>query len=881
MDQATEHMATAIFDITYQCLVTFDKIVAQNDETTLTHSFDLGDTATPQSRKRSSCDFLGIRNSFLFWIDYTGALSLMNSSLDARLRGLADITSTVIELLEMVSRNLNRSEFTFIDHSKYTSRCRCMYTYTLPLDYTVTTLLTKEDVVFRRDIASFVRYKFPAARKGLSQQLGDSIAVRRRMLLQNKRHAKRLAIRRVPETLPSAQQHQNRHLEHNAGSNFQVTDRVAGHSSVLASDITKASRPDPHALTLRRLQLQKVPALTTVISTVSSTQDDSFEYPPVPSASEGQSRVQCPFCFMPLENRESEKKRTAHWERHVDEHLKPYACLFPDCAESLVFFARRHEWKTHMETVHSKEWLRKVHTIVWYCDIDHDSSEIFETELQWRKHMQDLKSHPRRALTTPTQAQFDAMSPRKQQIALRDRLVCPLCEQIPEEVRLLVENGNGEPADMYNRVVDHVAIHLKSLSLMALPSLENTTQKSPGASGDSVLLQDSFRRLMNENSVPQPPSGRENVEGISLPSEKWSLLDRDTIMSITASGTHSSWDNEYLDYTPPKDSPEPLDQEWIESWNLWKSENGSLSQYSLETDPILTHLIQMQLACSGKGVALEEIDIDLKNDAGRTRLSFAAETGDLEAAKILLNKGASIDMVDEDGQTPLLWAADNGHEALVQLLLDQDARIEAADQIYGRTPLSWAASKGHLGVVQLLLDHGAEADAADNSRRTPLSWAASRGHADTVLLLHQHGADIELSDPKYGRTPLSWAVVRGHVAVVKLLLDLGVKIDIVDREHGRTPLSWAAENGHAEIVRILIDQGANIEAVDRDTEQTPLSFAAENGHEEIVKILVKQGANREASDNQGCTALSWASRNGHDSVTQLLHAYNVTSSSIS
>ena len=747
------------------------------------------------------------------------------------------------------------------------------------LDHTVTTLLTEEDIVFRSNIAALVRYRFPAARKGLCQQLGDFITVRRRMLQQNKRHAKKLAVRRVPENVPSAEQHQRTHPEPNPAMNHQIKDRIVRRATGLVSGITKASRPDPQAPALRHLHIPKPQALTTVISSISTTHEDSFEYPPAPTVSEGETRVQCPFCFMPLERREVEEKRNDHWKRHVDEHLKPYACLFPECAESLPFFVRRHEWKAHMESAHSKDWLRKVHTIVWYCDIDHDSPETFETELQWRNHMQDLESHPKRKLTAPTKAQLDALSPRKQQVALRDKFVCPLCEQIPEKIRPLVEKGKGEPTDMYNFVVDHVANHMKSLSLMAVPSLENTTQETPGISGESVLMmKDSFKQLMNENSVPQPLTGREHIDGTSLPPEAWSFLNRDSIVSLTMSGSNSSWDKEYVDYVRPDDPPDPSEQEWIERWNLWKSENDPLSQYSLETDPVLAHLNKTKdtssVQVSTQAIALDEFDVDSQNDAGRTRLSFAAETGEVVTARQLLDKGAHLEIADQDGQTPLLWAAYNGHEAIVRLLIEKGARIEAADQIYGRTPLSWAASKGHQAVIQLLLDRGADVDAPDNSRRTPLSWAASRGHEATVRLLMQYGADIELSDPKYGRTPLSWAVVRGHEAVVKLLLDHGVKVDTTDLEHGRTPLSWAAENGHKAILRLLLSHGTDIEAVDRESKQTPLSFAAENGHEEIVSMLLKQGADLEATDLQGCTALSWATKNGHDRVVRLLRLHD-------
>lgn len=109
MSQVQEDMATLIFDIAHECLDSFDRVVAENDEALLTRSFAPVNTGSiPDSRRRSSFDFLGLRNSFLFWADYTGALSLMNSSLDARLSGFTDVSDMVAELLEMILRNLHQ-----------------------------------------------------------------------------------------------------------------------------------------------------------------------------------------------------------------------------------------------------------------------------------------------------------------------------------------------------------------------------------------------------------------------------------------------------------------------------------------------------------------------------------------------------------------------------------------------------------------------------------------------------------------------------------------------------------------------------------------------------------------------------------------------------
>ena len=109
MDQMEDGTTVAIFDITHQCFESFDRIAAQYDESVLERSFVPGDVLQRQKNKsHSSRDFLGLRNSFSYWIDYTGALSLKDSSLDTRLRGFTDISAMVVELLEMILRNLQR-----------------------------------------------------------------------------------------------------------------------------------------------------------------------------------------------------------------------------------------------------------------------------------------------------------------------------------------------------------------------------------------------------------------------------------------------------------------------------------------------------------------------------------------------------------------------------------------------------------------------------------------------------------------------------------------------------------------------------------------------------------------------------------------------------
>lgn len=147
---------------------------------------------------------------------------------------------------------------------------------------------------------------------------------------------------------------------------------------------------------------------------------------------------------------------------------------------------------------------------------------------------------------------------------------------------------------------------------------------------------------MNENSVPQPSSGKDHLDGTSLPPETWSNLTWDNMASVTISGPKSLWDKEYLDCTQPEDAPEPSNQEWLECWKSWKGENDPYPPHSFEEDPIFAHLRKAKDTGSThlftQEAGADQFEIDAKDTTGRTRLSFAAEMGDLATAQLLLEK---------------------------------------------------------------------------------------------------------------------------------------------------------------------------------------------------------------------------------------------------
>ena len=284
---------------------------------------------------------------------------------------------------------------------------------------------------------------------------------------------------------------------------------------------------------------------------------------------------------------------------------------------------------------------------------------------------------------------------------------------------------------------------------------------------------------------------------------------------------------------------------------------------------------------------------------GQLPLHTAANAGQLEIARLLIQRGTDINATDKRGRTPLHAAigSDERCVPMVRLLLDSGADIKAQTQ-EGMTPLHEAGMGGNRSVATMLLDAGAEVNAIGGANVTPLDLvvvvrATSPGMTDKLTdveaLLRQRGGipgifgaaaagDLERmrevlrTDPKAHSTvgvnhfvPLHVAAMAGQVQSVRLLLDAGAA---VDAPGPGTPLLLAAGSGHLEVVKLLVERGADVNAAD-DHGGTAVAAAAQGGHQEIVRYLSGRGAAL-ASEADGNALIVAAQAGKIDTVRMLL-----------
>ena len=283
---------------------------------------------------------------------------------------------------------------------------------------------------------------------------------------------------------------------------------------------------------------------------------------------------------------------------------------------------------------------------------------------------------------------------------------------------------------------------------------------------------------------------------------------------------------------------------------------------------------------ASRGIALQEVQL-----GGSTPLLFAARSGDLESARLLVAAGADVHDTTADGNTALVIAAHGGHGLLAAFLLDAGADPNAAP--LGYTALHAAVLRGTLrdrsvanddpgagvALVRALLARGADPDARLTKgtpvRRwshdfafmdrwvgaTPLWLAARFLEVEMMRILADAGADPR-APSRDGTTPLMAAAGLGYSrgggsAFIKDRRDFSSYNPVASAELGST-IPAAEERRALGAVTVALELGADVHRAN-DAGDTALHAAASHGMNTVIEILVRRGADLHAANRRGQT----------------------------
>jgi ankyrin len=250
---------------------------------------------------------------------------------------------------------------------------------------------------------------------------------------------------------------------------------------------------------------------------------------------------------------------------------------------------------------------------------------------------------------------------------------------------------------------------------------------------------------------------------------------------------------------------------------------------------------------------------------GSTALLFAARSGDVESARLLIAAGANVNDALPDGASALVVAAHSGHGRVATLLLDKGADPNGAD--VGYTALHAAVLRSDLDLVKSLLAHKANPNAQitkgtpvrRNSQdfelpktligATPYLLAAKFVEADIMRALAAGGADTRLP-MKDGATPLMAAAGMGITAPAQDEKRGTDRRGLAILDGGRVEPDSQVLDG----VSAALTLGSDINA-SNPAGETALHIASAQGYTEVVKLLAERGADLNARNARGLTPL--------------------------
>jgi len=140
---------------------------------------------------------------------------------------------------------------------------------------------------------------------------------------------------------------------------------------------------------------------------------------------------------------------------------------------------------------------------------------------------------------------------------------------------------------------------------------------------------------------------------------------------------------------------------------------------------------------------------------------------------------------------PIIEAAELGNADYVKSLIEQGVDINAVDK-QGRTSLMRAAAAGNDQMIAVLITKGADINIFDRKGNTALHYAAQNDHAGSVRMLLSNGA-IKNAQNKKGQTPLALAVQNSSVYAIRVL-DPGA-LSVVQTNAGFTVAAASAASG--------------------------------------------------------------------------------------
>ncbi|KAI6179468.1 hypothetical protein M3Y98_00613900 [Aphelenchoides besseyi] len=317
-------------------------------------------------------------------------------------------------------------------------------------------------------------------------------------------------------------------------------------------------------------------------------------------------------------------------------------------------------------------------------------------------------------------------------------------------------------------------------------------------------------------------------------------------------------------------------------------------------------------------------DVNQLDSNGRSFISKAIESGNVQSCEFLVANGANVNYVNEEtgetlihdlaksatvqqgisefcmsnidrfdlntrdkhGRTPLLVAIEHKNQPIFNLILEQSNVDVNLPDNEGRTPLKEALFGCHdlefaLSMATKLVEqHGADVNYIDSNGNSYMHTAALHGNFAAVQFLAKQKFDINKKNKK-GSTVLhcflsslssGGKIDDKQMDILKVLLKSGADPTIIEDETGFSALHFAVQRNQLEVLSCLLetsDQRLPLNVLDQEG-RSPLWCALIAGKFQAAKLLVDHGADVDEENDEQDVLLVRAIRLKRDDIVQFL-----------
>ena len=258
------------------------------------------------------------------------------------------------------------------------------------------------------------------------------------------------------------------------------------------------------------------------------------------------------------------------------------------------------------------------------------------------------------------------------------------------------------------------------------------------------------------------------------------------------------------------------------------------------------------------------VDINHKNNEGKTPLMIASSSGQKEVVQTLLEtETVNVNQQDNEGQTALMFSTASNHTDISKELLDAETNPNLKDN-EGNTALHIACSNEFTDETKLLLSYNANLFIKNNEKHTAIDVLVNKSKTASVedLVLNIPSPEVKTSFNMACRqgkpcviTAMITKLVEHHLSkqeIIEYYFGLargdsefvkGSKLDPSAIElSGITPLMIASSCGHIKIVDHLIEVKAEVNQCDSDG-YSPLAYSITGTQSlGVVQSLLNAGA---------------------------------------